>query len=481
MNRTVAHLQRTPGHLQLILSTWHFPTHDIYSFTVHGNPWIAYEWLGEVVMGFASRWGVAGLLGLLSALGGILLLLMYIYGTVYTGNMKASVVASAIMLPLTTVFFTLRPQLFGYCFLVILLILMELYRQGHEKVLWFIPPLFLIWVNTHGTFFIGLGILGVFWLCGLFNFEWGELEAKPWTRNQSRNLLLTILASVAVLPLTPYGTQLAAYPLEMPLLQPLNIKSIQEWQPISLGPAYGKAFLLMILALFLVQLFWKQRFRLFDLVFLLVCIGEAAIHLRFLIVLIFAFLPWLARVVSRWTSPYQPNKDKYALNVALIALVVFGLIYTFPSQKRIDKRLGKTYPLKAIAYLKTHHVPEPMLNQYGWGGFLIWTFGTSHPVFIDGRADIYEYGGVLRDYLDVTSLKHDTPLVLAKYKIRSVFMPGNSPLATYLRALPGWSVVFEDKGAAIFVFHGKYPQAPLGKPEIRAQAASAQRASVNKT
>jgi len=444
---------------QLILATHHFPRHDIYSFTVHGNPWMAYEWLGEVLIGWAGNFGVTGLLILLSVLSALLMTLMYVYGMVCTGNVKASVAACAILLPLEAAFFTLRPQVLGYCFLLVLLILMELYSQGHEKVLWAIPPLFLIWVNTHGSFGLGLGIFGVYWLCGLFQFDWGNIEARKWTPRQSRNLLLTTLASLALLPITPYGTKLAAYPLEMALFQPLNIKSIQEWQPVSFGTPWGKAFFLMLLGLFLIQLLWKPRFRFFELVFLLATIFAGAQHIRFITVLVFAFLPWLTRVLGRWLTPYAPSKDQYVLNVVLMALIVFGLIHYFPSRQRIEKRLGKTYPLAAIAYLKTHHVPEPMMNEYGWGGYLIWTFGTAHPVFIDGRADIYEYGGVLKDYLDINALKADTPFLFAKYHLRSVFTPSKSILTTYLKASPGWSLIYQDKMAAIFVFHGTYPKA----------------------
>jgi hypothetical protein len=452
---------------ELILATHRLPTHDIYSYTANGHPWIAYEWLGEVMMGWAAKWGSPGLLALLCVFSALLMLSLYVYGYVYTGNVKASLAACAILLPLAAVFFTLRPQLLSYSYLVILLILMELYRQGREKVLWLIPPLFLIWVNTHGSFFIGLGILGVFWFCGLFEFEWGAVEAKRWTPRQSRNLLLTILASVVVLPLTPYGTQLAAYPFEMALLQPINIANIQEWQPVSFGEAWGKAFLAIVLLLFLVQLKWKPRFRFFDLVFLLVTLLEAAQHIRFIIVMIFAFLPWLVSMLGRWLTPYARSKDQYVLNAVLIAVIVFGFIHYFPSNKKMDERLSKTYPMKAFAFMKAHPaaVPEPMMNDYGWGGYLIWAFGNEHgssrPVFIDGRADIYEYAGVLQDYLDITRMKSDLPMILAKYKIRSVFTAGDSPLATYLKAVPAWSLVYQDKLAAIFVFHGAYPKAKL--------------------
>jgi hypothetical protein len=463
---------------QFIVATGHLPRHDIYSYTVTGHPWIAYEWLGEVLMGWAAKWGAMGLLGLLCLFSGLLMLLLFLYGMVYTGNVKASFAACAILLPLAAVFFTLRPQLLGYCFLILLLILMELYRQGREKVLWAIPPLFLVWVNTHGSFFIGLGILGVFWLCGLFEFEWGSVVAQRWTKRQSRNLLLTILASTVLLPLTPYGAQLAAYPFEMAILQPLNIANIQEWQPVSFGEAWGKAFLAVVLALFIVQLKWKPRFRFFDLVLLLVTVFEAALHIRFIIVLVFAVMPWLTVFLGRWFTPYERSKDKYALNVALIALIVFGFVHYFPSQQKIDKRLAKTYPMNAIAFMKAHpaKVPEPMFNDYGWGGYMIWSFGNLHgssrPVFIDGRCDIYEYAGVFRDYLDISRLKADTPMLLAKYDIRSVFTNGASILATYLRATPGWTEIYRGKVASIFVFHGSYPVAKTAEVIKRGQPGS---------
>ena len=101
------------------------------------------------------------------------------------------------------------------------------------------------------------------------------------------------------------------------------------------------------------------------------------------------------------------------------------------------------------------------------GGYLIWSFGDLHgssrPVFIDGRCDIYEYAGVFKDYLDISRLNRDTPMLLAKYDIRSIFTGGGGILATYLRAAPGWSEIYRGKVASIFVFHGSYPTAKAAR------------------
>src|ERR1700722_3920344 len=145
---------------QRILASHTWPWSDPYSSTVHGTPWIAYEWLGEVFMGAAAS--VAGLRSatvLLFGLCGLLVVLLYYYASLRSGHSKAAFVASATLILTLGPFFTLRPQLFGAIFLVLSLIILERFQQGQERALWFLPPLFLVWVNTHGSFVFGFLVL----------------------------------------------------------------------------------------------------------------------------------------------------------------------------------------------------------------------------------------------------------------------------------------------------------------------------------
>src|SRR5215472_101918 len=95
---------------QAILATHHFPTADPYSFTVHGQPWIAYEWLGEVATALVA--GLGGLRALdfyLIALGSAVLMTLYYLGTLRSGNSKAGFVAAGLLSSWTVASFTLRP------------------------------------------------------------------------------------------------------------------------------------------------------------------------------------------------------------------------------------------------------------------------------------------------------------------------------------------------------------------------------------
>src|SRR6266436_9052094 len=55
---------------QDLLRTHHWPTTDPYSFTAFGTPWLAYEWLGDVAIGFVGKFGLQALEALLILLGG---------------------------------------------------------------------------------------------------------------------------------------------------------------------------------------------------------------------------------------------------------------------------------------------------------------------------------------------------------------------------------------------------------------------------
>src|SRR5690348_2621694 len=80
---------------QTILATHHWPTVDPYSFTVHGQPWIAFEWLGDVLIGAVARvGGVRGLDALLIVLGAAVMLALYAFATIRSGNSKAGFLAA---------------------------------------------------------------------------------------------------------------------------------------------------------------------------------------------------------------------------------------------------------------------------------------------------------------------------------------------------------------------------------------------------
>jgi hypothetical protein len=438
-----------------ILSSRAWPSADPFSFTVHGNPWLPYEWLGDVLMALAVRFGgLEALTAWVIVVASLLVALLYYYAWLRSGNTKAAFVSTALLAPLAGLFFNPRPQLLGYIFLLVTLILLERFRQRRQRSLWALPLVFVLWVNTHGSFVFGLAALAVYWASGLGSFRVGGLQADRWTPRERRYLLLVALLSVVALAVTPYGTRLAANPLDIAFTQPVNIANIREWQGMPFDLWQGKVFLGLVLLFVLAQVVLRLRYHLAEILLLFAAVFSTAVHRRFAMTFVIIFAPLLADLFSRWAPPYQPSKDRPALNSVLLLLVGSGLVrFGFPSRQEIQKATAASFPVGAEAYLNRHPAPGPMLNEYGWGGYLIWVSGGKQRVFIDGRTDIYEAAGVFPDYLAIMELDRRAPFLLRKYDVRSCLILHDAPLTTLLAASKDWREVYRDELSVIFVRH----------------------------
>jgi hypothetical protein len=434
---------------QIILSTHHWPTVDAYSFTVAGQPWIAGEWVGDVLIASVARLaGLQGLDALLIGLGSAVMLAIYAYATLRSSNSKAGLVVAAVLFVLANASFSLRPQMLGYLFLVLTLIALERFRQGKPRSLYFLPLLFLAWVNTHGSFVIGIGAIGTYLICGLFEFQLGSIQARRWTGSQRLQLESVLLLSMIALTITPYGAQLAFYPSHVAVSLPVGIANVAEWQSMPFNLFGGKFFLMLVLGFFIYQMALPVGIRLEELVLLLGGIVMACVHLRFLLVFVPFFVPGFAMIVARWIPAYDRAKDRYVLNALLMTCLIVGMVHYFPSHEEIQRRVASQFPVEAVKYLEDHSVPGPMFNSYGFGGYLVWA---NQKVFVDGRADPYERGGSLADYFHITQLKPGALGVLQHYDIQSCLLGRDEPLVTLLAALPEWQRVYGDNLSVLFV------------------------------
>lgn len=435
-----------------ILKTHVWPTHDIYSFTAFGTPWIDYEWLGDIVLElFMKHSGLQGLMVFVVAAGTAVMGLLYYYASQRSGNSKAAFVASAVLLPLASAQFTARPQLLGYILLIITFICLEKFREGRSEFLWLLPLVFWLWVNTHGTFVLGFVILGVYWLSGLRGFHYGRIYAKQWTPKQRYQLELTFLICLIASILTPYGTRLAAYPLQMFSSQHLIMKFVQEWQAVNFSQPIGKFFLALLAIFWLGLVTSDLNLRVDDFLLLGFATAETLMHARFFLLFVPVFAPLAAELLRKWVPKYEPAKDHHVLNFVLMALIVTGIVISFPSRTDLRGGLRQKFPVKAIAFLREHPEYKRTFNDADWGSYMMYSLGPPHRVFIDGRYDIYEYTKVFSDYLAITRLSPNTFFLLRKYRVDSTLIPSGSPLATLLAASPGWIEVYQDKLAAIFV------------------------------
>ncbi len=436
---------------QRILDTHHWPTTNYYSFTAPGAEWIDFEWVGEVLMTVASRLGgPRALMTLLTVLVSIIILLVYHLGCLAGGNPKSAFAAAALILPLLGTCFSVRPQLLGYIFLLIALICLERYRRGDLTNLWIFPLMFVIWVNTHGTFTLGWVAMAIYGLAGLKDFRLGPLEGKAWLPGRLKHLGLVFLLSVAAVLVNPYGPRLLRYELGF-AAQPVNLTYTQEWQPLSFHDSLGIWLLVLLLGCAVGAAILRRPQRVESVVLVLLAAGLACRHQRVVVFFAMVTAPVIAGLLAEVFPAYEPQKNAPVLNAALIACFAAGMVVFFPSTAKLQRLIDQNQPRRAVDYLRAHPVAGRMFNDDFWGGYLIWASDGEQKVFIDGRSEAYESSGVLADYIRIIQPAPEALSLLNKYAIRSCLIERSGSLRTLLSAQPGWRLIYMDDLSVLFV------------------------------
>ncbi len=135
---------------------------DTWSFTGNGRRWIDQAWASHLLLSAAYQFlGPVGpviwKLVLLAACIGIVLFRCRRLGAAWSVSLWAAYLGLMAALP----FLTIRAENFGVlCFLVLGLLLWEADRCRFVRLL-AIPLLITLWANLHGSFMLGVGILGL--------------------------------------------------------------------------------------------------------------------------------------------------------------------------------------------------------------------------------------------------------------------------------------------------------------------------------
>ncbi len=448
---------------QWILQHHQVPRADPYSFTRPGQPWVAHEWLSEVLMLALYRAGGAS--GLMIGFAALIAVSFCLVFQRCSGRPYLAAVLTLWGALASVTTWGARPQMLSLFLASVFLFLLEGSLQ-RPWMLWWTPPLMLLWVNLHAGYLIGIGFVALF-LAG----EAADvaLGAQPWPQAapRLRRLALSLFLCLGVVPLNPNGLHMFLYPFET-LHSPAMHQFIQEWfSPNFHDPAYFPL-LLTLLALPAGFAVCAERPPVRDLVLLAVTIPAALRSVRHIPILMLVIIPVLTRLAEAWLrgrgamrllelGKASPGPRRMAVNISvLIAFTVFTVIRVREVVRTQPEAEARHFPLAAVAFLDQQRPPGLLLGHYNWGGYLIWKLYPQYQVFIDGRADVY--GDELMDmFADSYSLSDDWARALQRYSICTLLLPPDSPLITALRYDPQWRPLFEDSGAVIL--HRDPPQA----------------------
>ncbi|HYG98783.1 MAG TPA: hypothetical protein VD837_06595 [Terriglobales bacterium] len=453
---------------QHIVETQSIPYADIYSHTNPGKPWIAHEWLSEVVIYGVYR--SVGWLGLIVAFGACITAAFWIVFRRSDGGPYVAGVATLWGAIATIPFWGVRPQMFSLLLASMFLYLLDRHRESRNTaVLWWIPPLVVIWVNVHGGYALGLAIVGVAALAELV-----DAVVMPHKRHESlhaaRALAVVLVACFAAALINPNGYRMFLYPLET-LSSPSQQSLIYEWASPDFHLPRMQAFAALLIGSFVLMIVSGKRAPTRDLL-LLVLTGYAALRSsRHIPLFVLVAVPVVAaslkallevhgwKLVSRQDWATLPTRK--AVLHATLALVLVGAGATRALQVANSQKAFETseLPTSAVTFIKQQHPPGPIFHSYEWGGYLIWQLYPEYRVFIDGRADLYG-DAFLEEFVRTYKAENDWRNVLRKFDVNTVVLPPEAPLAVLLQEEPSWRTVFSDNQAVICVRRDPQSTAP---------------------
>jgi hypothetical protein len=439
---------------QLIAQSKAVPHADPFSFTRAGYPWVAHEWLSEVLIyGIfrVSGWGGLIVIFALMVSGAFFLVYLRSAPDPYSSGVMALWGAWA-----TAPIWGVRPQVISLLITSLWLLILER-SERNPRLLWWTLPLTVLWVNLHAGFALGLALLLLF-LAGEFLEQ--ATSRTPPNSARLRALAITFLFNLLLVPLNPNGATMYLYPVET-----LRSKAMQdfiaEWASPNFHHAAYLPFLFLLLAT-TASLAWSRlRVRPRDILLLMVSTFAALSSIRMIPFFVLIAVPVLSRPVELWARADQrqsvPDRGGWrgpmpyagVLNLlillSLAGFVEFQINRVAHHQPQVE---AQRFPAGAAAYLQAHQPVGPLFNLYDWGGYLIWKLYPQTPVFIDGRADLYGES-LMRQFSDTYDLKADWQQTLQTWRIRTVIVLPDSALGVALRRAPGWEVGYSDSHAVV--------------------------------
>jgi hypothetical protein len=233
------------------------------------------------------------------------------------------------------------------------------------------------------------------------------------------------------------------------LHQPINLGNVEEWKALAVSDPRGAALLAILLCSFLLVIVGRAELYWDELLLMILSTWLAFSHTRLLFVFGILVAPTFSRQLSASWDEYSIEKDHIWPNAVMIAASLLIAVLTFPSARGLEQQVEDLSPVKAVRFIKTSHLSGPMLNDYPFGGYLIWA-APEYPVFMDGRADVYEWAGVLGEFGNWATLQSDPNALLQKYNVGFCLLSNHSPMLHVLPLLNGWRQVYSDNNSVIF-------------------------------
>ena len=439
---------------------------SIFSWTPASSSWAYVTWIGSSVLFLVHAAGGYTALAVMQwlvffAMTGLFFLFLrscqaplaqiYLAGLLLTGVAMNSVAVY------------IKPELFSMLFFTIAAFVYFLSKVSRKNYFWIYPPLFAVWVNTHGGFVNGLTFITIALVAETVCYACRDPDRMTWSL--LLKLAFCVLLSCAAALLNPYGAVYWINILENAAQGGSHIHSINAYTPLwgFLFPAgypfrkTNTAWCMVLMAFVLLALAVAARVQKKK-----TCLAPLALNIIFFVLgfsvlraSIYFCILWLFTSryllhLAGWRPSAFVNIAAFCFSLCLSGMILYETAVYNTYNSWFGSRIRYFIPADAAAFVEQQKLPGPLFNDYLSGGYLIWALSSSK-VFIDPRYGPYLQTGVWHDYLALVA-RGDLGMLDAKYRCNTaIIMNTNYRLIKPFLKSPDWILVYFDAVDAVFV------------------------------
>jgi hypothetical protein len=464
---------------QMIAAMHAIPRVDLFSSTMSGRPWFAWEWLYDLAAGQLER--AAGLNGVvwLTALT-IALVFSWTFRLLVQRGVTLALALVSVLLAVSAsmVHFLARPHVMSWLFTLVWFWILDTTEldglvgdrgvKEQNRQLWLLPLLMLVWVNVHGGFLIGFALLGIYWASAAYT--WARLRETPWedamvklrARSRAKQLFIVGVFSLLATYFNPYGWRLYTHIYQY-LSNHFLIDHIDEFQSPNFHGVAERCFAALMLIALVALTARVRRVRLSEGLIVLFAVYSGLYAVRnvpvssLLLVLIAG--PLLGPRLGSPFSAFLTQMKDIELNLDGHFWPIVGAVAAFSiaanggnagSKHLMDAHFGSPrFPVEAVNRLEQDKTWGPILAPDYWGGYLIYRLYPKTRVVVDDRHDFYGED-FLRDYVTMIHAERGWEKFLGEHDVCCILVPRDSALANLLALSRDWKEIYRDDVAVAF-------------------------------
>lgn len=437
---------------EIIFQTSTVPKTNLFSYTNPDFPFINTHWLFGVIAHLFNQAGILNQLLILKVV--IFLFSVWLIFKIIPKE------KSALLLPIAFIFLhvlrertELRPEIFSFLFAASTFYILEKFLKQQTRLIFLLPLIQLLWINTHIYFFVGLTLQAIF----IIHLGYQSLKSQIIGKNLK---LLGFIFGQSILFSLINPNTLAG------LLYPLNVTknygySIVENQTIFLLESIGFSnpnFIFVkiawgIIAASIIFAVSKRNFEMKNILIALFGVGLTLLNVRSLPYLVFLSLP----AVLMNLPEFKFRGFVKALIILITPILILesflylnGDYYRYKDQ---STNVGLSFvesPRKALEFVAANNLPQPIFNNFDIGSYIIFKAHPKYKVFVDGRPEAYPADFFHQIYIPIQSDYTKFKEAEKQYKFQTIIFshtdqtPWGSNFLQNIVRDPSWSTVYID-------------------------------------